>query len=150
MNSARLLLSLSLCCSLLLAAIACGPPPKPGEPGYEQYVQNQQDFDQRQADKRAARDQARSERTAPAQEVPAGDDTGIASESYTCCINGAFHVCPDAAALQQCVGQPSDLASCLMSCDAMAGADCEQGCGNDFGPRPGACDRQPDNDPSCR
>jgi hypothetical protein len=82
------------------------------------------------------------ERPTAALANASGDDT-----PGTCCINGAFHSCPNAGAVAQCAGEPFQLSDCLMS------SGCDEACTNQclekYGPDPSSCQRDPSKDSTC-
>ncbi|TNF37268.1 MAG: hypothetical protein EP329_03620 [Deltaproteobacteria bacterium] len=76
------------------------------------------------------------------------ESSGDDGSNATCCVNGAFYACPNAAAATQCLGQPFDLANCLGEC---TGADgCEEECARKYGPDPSSCQRDATADASCK
>ncbi len=82
------------------------------------------------------------ERPLAAVATAAGDDT-----PGHCCVNGAYHLCPNAGAAAQCLGEPMQLSSCLMA----SGCDnaCSSECLNKYGPDPSSCQRDPSQDATC-
>ena len=82
--------------------------------------------------------------TEPTQQ-PAASPQPTDTQS-TCCVNGAFYDCGDAAAAAQCIGEPMPLMDCLMPCTDNT---CENTCLEKYGPDPSACQRDESRDGSC-
>lgn len=77
---------------------------------------------------------------------PGGSPDGANSESsFTCCINGLRHVCPDEAAFEACAG--FDMGACMSECDG--DPTCADACFDQQAqstPDPSACVEDPEGD----
>jgi hypothetical protein len=79
----------------------------------------------------------------------AGGGGGGGTEHGACCVNGAFHSCPDQSAFDQCVGFDVDV--CITACSP-GDFECVDGCFQMLEttePDPGACRRYPARDGEC-
>ncbi|NOY93931.1 MAG: hypothetical protein GXP55_22335 [Deltaproteobacteria bacterium] len=65
-----------------------------------------------------------------------------ASASAQCCVNGAFYACPNAGAVDQCVGR---FTRCISGC----GLECIEQCMSTDPPDPSACTRDASRDGEC-
>lgn len=66
--------------------------------------------------------------------------------SASCCVNGAFYECPNAASATQCLGEPMSLGNCLSAC---ADDPCTEQCFSQYGPNPSSCQRAQAKDAEC-
>ncbi len=76
-----------------------------------------------------------------------GGGTGAeATSEQSCCVNGAFYVCPSLDAVRRCV--PPELAPCMMRCGLMD-MNCPDKCLSQFPMDPSGCRREPSRDGQC-
>lgn len=81
--------------------------------------------------------------------APAGGATagGGASGEASCCVNGAFYLCPDAAAVHKCGGET---AACMSKCMSSSDMKCPDRCMAEHPPDPSSCKREPGRDGQCK
>jgi hypothetical protein len=82
--------------------------------------------------------------SSPGGATPSG---GGSSNEASCCVNGAFYLCPDAAAVNKCGGAT---AACMSKCMSSSDMKCPDKCMSDYPPDPSSCQRQSNRDGDCK